>query len=310
MNKVYVNTIECILILVINMGVFKSCVFMFVIFHGSMPLLAMKRNNETVDLFWNDNAYQQAIDLEKQRQYELDKALVEAVSDNDFEKVKELVGRGAKIGGVRKCGAIFFALVQFEPEILQFFVEKVGLDPNEYIIDSGGENEDEEIVSPLLVIVSSFNRPENLQYLLKRGAKVDVCDAKGITPLSSAVNNGRRESAKLLLDFGADPNLQPVDNKGVLMQDALSRAIEKNSCAMVQLLLFHGAFIRPEHSALAKNAKDECVQKIVSDEKLARVIETACCLGVPRPSSVLPEELKILLIQFLRAAPLKECERM
>lgn len=45
---------------------------MCVIFYGSMPLLPMKRsertnsNNAIVNLFWNDDAYQQAIDIEKQ----------------------------------------------------------------------------------------------------------------------------------------------------------------------------------------------------------------------------------------------------
>lgn len=338
--------------LVIIMTVFKKCVFIFVIFGVSMPLLAMKRgeptnpNDAIINLFWNDNAYQEAIDVEKQRQQELDEALVKAVSDADLKKVKELIGKGARIGGVRKCGAIWFALNQFEPEILEFFVENVGLDPNEYIIDSGGENADEEIVSPLLVIASSMNRPENVQYLLERGAKVHVRDAKGTTPLFAAVVNGKIDVvgillankanpnnvygdlkvpfgdtpliaavceqlfdiAKLLLDFGADPNLQPVDYKGRLLPGPLSRAISEDSCAMGHLLLFHNAYIRPEHIALAKNADNECLQKLVSDEKRARVVETACCMSVTGPSSVLPEELQILLIRFLMAAPLKECE--
>ncbi|MEQ1829286.1 MAG: ankyrin repeat domain-containing protein [Pirellula sp.] len=56
------------------------------------------------------------------------------------------------------------------------------------------------------------NSPKVLQAMIKRGAKVNVADTSGDTPLHWAVRDRNVESVKLLLEAGA--NVTAIDNEG------------------------------------------------------------------------------------------------
>jgi ankyrin repeat protein len=45
-----------------------------------------------------------------------------------------------------------------------------------------------------------------VDFLIRKGAEVDLVDVKGQTALYVAVVNGHLESARILLEAGADPN--------------------------------------------------------------------------------------------------------
>lgn len=82
------------------------------------------------------------------------------------------------------------------------------------LLDAGADvNEpyDECGTSPLW-FAANYGRFEMAKELLKRGAKVDVQDEHGNTPLNNAVywskRDGGYDMVRLLLSYGADPNIK------------------------------------------------------------------------------------------------------
>ncbi len=89
--------------------------------------------------------------------------------------------------------------------------------------------------TPLTTAVSKDN-VEMVKLLLKKGAKIDLADPKGFTPFTSAVFTGNIPMVKLLLEKGAKIDL--VDSDG---WTPLTNATSKGNIAMVKLLLKEGA---------------------------------------------------------------------
>lgn len=62
-----------------------------------------------------------------------------------------------------------------------------------------------------------FNHPEAIRFLVARGAKINVSNWTGFTPLHHAAENGSLEAARALLALGADKTLlngagqRPID---------------------------------------------------------------------------------------------------
>lgn len=52
-----------------------------------------------------------------------------------------------------------------------------------------------------------------VSYLLKKGAKLDVRDTKGISPLHKAIANGHEETVKVLVESGI--NCEQQDELGI-----------------------------------------------------------------------------------------------
>lgn len=79
-----------------------------------------------------------------------------------------------------------------------------------------------------------------LQILLSHGARVDVKDVVGATPLYLSADRNKLEIARLLLEFGADPNTKT----GVYIDGPSDRTplhVASDSMEMTELLLRHGA---------------------------------------------------------------------
>jgi ankyrin repeat protein len=59
----------------------------------------------------------------------------------------------------------------------------------------------------LLHVAAAYSSPSTVSWLLERGAKVNVQDVNGYTPLTWACLKQRVESVRLLLAAGADVNI-------------------------------------------------------------------------------------------------------
>lgn len=81
-------------------------------------------------------------------------------------------------------------------ETLKRVVESTGVDLNEPGVDG---------FFPLHRAASTGSY-ECLQYLVTKGAQLDVCDKEGTTPLDVAVNEGEFDCARFLIERGANIN--------------------------------------------------------------------------------------------------------
>ncbi|CAI4215551.1 unnamed protein product [Parascedosporium putredinis] len=78
---------------------------------------------------------------------------------------------------------------------------------------------------------------ESLLLLLLFGADPNRPDTDGVTPIYSAIRVAYPEGAKILLKYGADPNLAA----GRFNETPLDLAISQRNASLVQLLLIYGA---------------------------------------------------------------------
>jgi ankyrin repeat protein len=84
----------------------------------------------------------------------------------------------------------------------------------------------------LPVILQAAWQPAVLEPLLQAGAKPNVDDGEGRTPLISAVANGVSESVRLLLAHGADKEVRPFGSTPLLI--ASDRGDQKSAEALLQ----------------------------------------------------------------------------
>ena len=82
-----------------------------------------------------------------------------------------------------------------------------------------------------------------MKYLLEKGAKIDVTDKRGLTPIAIAVINDQVEVVRLLLDSGA--SVTCTDHDG----NSLAHLIACDNVEMVEILISHGTAIDQEDSA-------------------------------------------------------------
>jgi ankyrin repeat protein len=88
-----------------------------------------------------------------------------------------------------------------------------------------------------VLVESILNRDtESVRLLLLFGARPDVLDGEGITPLLTAVDEECPEAAKLLLKYGADPNFAAGPNS----ETPLALAVARCNLDFTQLLLTWG----------------------------------------------------------------------
>jgi len=77
---------------------------------------------------------------------------------------------------------------------VQATVDAGDMDLNAYVLNGRG----------LLHFAADYGQTEVIEYLLSKGADVNVLDKHGISPLLSAIFENHLQSVKLLLSKGAD----------------------------------------------------------------------------------------------------------
>lgn len=90
---------------------------------------------------------------------------------------------------------------------------------------------------------------EMVRALLERGAKADLINRFGSSPISEAIKLGDVELVRMLLDAGADPNSPNQDN-----QTALMLASTVGSLEIAQMLIDKGATVNEVETFRGQNA--------------------------------------------------------
>lgn len=168
--------------------------------------------------------------------------LLSAVSAEDFDEVKNLIARGAKVNAKDKnygnSTALHVAVDMGNMEIAKFLLDmgaKINArDRNRrtplMAIDSDATPELVRMLldhrakinafdaagNTALIIAAEYENAEVLRVLLDAGANIDAQNKEGKTALMMAAENGYYDNVKVLLEAGADASLSDKDGKTAL----------------------------------------------------------------------------------------------
>jgi ankyrin repeat protein len=158
--------------------------------------------------------------------------LIQAVENGHIEIVELLIARGADVQqqeSEMQMSPLHYAAAHDEPDMVRILLEN-GADLNA---------ENSFRWTPLFS-AARMGSVETVQALLEAGAESDAVSAEGRTPMMVLIDRGRlggmTDKMMLLLDNGADPNLQ--DNNG---DTALHFAARTGKLEAIPLLIGHGA---------------------------------------------------------------------
>jgi hypothetical protein len=126
--------------------------------------------------------------------------LCQMVDDQNVPAVRDLLIRGADVNAVRptcRYSPLVLAIMRDNEEIFELLLD-IGADVN---------NADKEGFSPLMLCIPS--RVSMMRLLLARGADSNASETRyGTTPLMLAARSRHLQSCRLLLQYGADSELQ------------------------------------------------------------------------------------------------------
>lgn len=89
----------------------------------------------------------------------------------------------------------------------------------------------------------NINNPELMKELLAQGVPVDIKNDNGQTALHYAVLHGNYDTARLLLEAGADPEIEWHGKGHTALRLAFHASAQKAGTSIIELLLSHGANI-------------------------------------------------------------------
>lgn len=189
-------------------------------------------------------------------------AILAALKQGDFQNVKDLIQEGGNLDLPDESGItpLQYSIENGHIDIVRLLL-MAGADPNvengllvndgQLFIDSNNQSteEDETLViehiikeiqnlksTSALHIAIKRNDMESLKLLLEYGADPNVLDLGCCSPLHWAATKNNLVAVKLLLDTKADPNL-----KDLAKSTALHEAVRKKNYEIVKLLLKYGA---------------------------------------------------------------------
>lgn len=168
-------------------------------------------------------------ELEKKGYTYSEITFVECAKKGDIEAIKLFLDEGMNINAVNKRGqtALIRAAEYQREELVTLLLEK-GAD-----VEFIGER---HARTPLMEAAGVGNN-SIIKQLVGKGATVNAKDYEGTTPLHFAVMYGHLETVKLLIELGADPNVQAAG----LGRTPMSLAEANGYMEIVQILKDAGA---------------------------------------------------------------------
>lgn len=202
--------------------------------------------------------------------------LVEAVKNNDINRVTQLLDDGADIEqhNPGRPSPLIQAVISDNQEMVNLLLDR-GANINNSVLIRGGN------IYPLLVAVMKNNLPM-AKLLLQRGADPNYGDKKAI---SMAAAENKFEMVDLLLEAGADINISDIENSKPL-EYAMNKIGAGSSIEMVQYLIDSGTspFVRDVCTTarcselLAKYQWEQIVQNV---DKLSKQYSRTGDLQLP-----------------------------
>jgi Ankyrin repeats (3 copies)/Carboxypeptidase regulatory-like domain/Ankyrin repeats (many copies) len=187
---------------------------------------------------------------------EYEQPLLKAVSNEDFDAVKDLIAKGANVNAKDKSYG--------DSTALHVAVDYGNMEIAKYLLDMGAKinARDKERRTPLMSL--DYNAtPELARMLLDHRAKVNAFDTEGNTALMFAANNENAEILRVLIDAGARLNAQ--NKEGVT---ALMIAAENDYYDSVKVLLEAGADVS------LRNKDGENALDLTDDEKIRDLLKS------------------------------------
>lgn len=154
-----------------------------------------------------------------------------ALADKDPEKVRLLVQAGTNVNEIyRQETAFTRAAEEVNSQVDDLCAEEILKSPN---FDPNACNQFDQ--TPLHAVVK-LGRDDWAIRLLEKGAKVDLVDVGGLTPLSCCANSDSDACASIMLQHGANAN--HIDRSGFT---PFHRACVKGATKVARLLLRNGS---------------------------------------------------------------------
>ncbi|XP_072409775.1 B-cell lymphoma 3 protein [Chiloscyllium punctatum] len=193
-----------------------------------------------------------------------------AVITKQFTIVRKLVTHGASGSLLDRNGqtAVHLACEHTSLDCLQAL-----------LLDVSHQRPDLEIrnyqgYTPLHVSVNSYQK-EIVEFLLEQGADIDAVDIKsGKTPLVHAVENNCIDMVRLLLQHGANVNLQTYSGN-----TALHCSSGRGFLEVVKVLLKNGA------DSSIKNCHNDTSLMVAKNKKVIDILRGKACRPLPQPLS-------------------------
>lgn len=162
--------------------------------------------------------------------YKINEAFHQAIEDQDLPAVQRLLDQGASLSFEEGAQTPLMRAARLGSlPIVRLLVE--------HKADVNAVSEKNGMTALMAAIY--FVKPANVNYLLSKGAKVNVAEEHGLTPLIFAVRTGRYDIVKTLLKHGSRVNDRWITGQTALGM-AKDRAWEPYANA-VKLLMKYGA---------------------------------------------------------------------
>lgn len=184
-------------------------------------------------------------------------ALFYAARNGQYNLVRQFIKEGANIDALDKNGEnlLMAAAESQTPRLLNY------LTPQYFFIDTADR------AGKTALMYSTQKGTKALQWLINKGADLDLRDANGDTALMHAIKNNNNSAALLLLREGADITAVNKQNKNALQ---LAQEVMPNSPVVIELqeIRAEEGFQRPQAYQTAPRAVAAPKQQ-TSDEEIA-----------------------------------------